>query len=275
VASKHDVDEKHTRLRTVPAAHNLERCNMITSDLSDGFFDEVRSVSGHLQCEPVDLLGVMMNESNVRATAHNPNGNASGLIQFMPQTLVNLGWNQGHAAFRQLTADQQMPFVDRYFTPYITKGLSPAARLYQATFLPATLGLGSDFETIICGQNGPHAFAYGPNIGFDRERKGFITIGDLQDAIDRACTGERWNEILARLDGTFVESGYDLSTTAGVQSALTNLGYDPGPVDGVSGPRTRAAVTAFQRDQGLAADGIVGPNTRAALHAALAGAGLI
>jgi hypothetical protein len=248
---------------------------VITSDLSDEFFDLVRSVSAHLACEPIDLLGVMMNESNVRATAHNPNGDASGLIQFMPQTLTNLGWNQGHEAFRQLSADQQMPYVDQYFTPYIAKGLSPAARLYQATFLPATLDLGADLGTIICGQNGPYAFAYGPNIGFDSERKGFITIGDLQAAIDRACVGERWNEILARLNGTFVDTAYDLSTTSGVQSALTDLGYDPGAVDGAWGPKTQAAVIQFQKDKGLSQDGIVGPNTRAALQAALAAAGLI
>jgi N-acetylmuramoyl-L-alanine amidase len=51
----------------------------------------------------------------------------------------------------------------------------------------------------------------------------------------------------------------------GVQARLNNLGYDCGPVDGKDGPRTQAAVRAFQRDHGLDIDGIPGPKTQAAL----------
>lgn len=49
-----------------------------------------------------------------------------------------------------------------------------------------------------------------------------------------------------------------------VQEILKDMGgpYDPGPVDGVDGPKTRAAVKQFQGDNGLTVDGIAGPNTR-------------
>ena len=40
-----------------------------------------------------------------------------------------------------------------------------------------------------------------------------------------------------------------------VQSLLSTLGYDPGTVDGLFGARTRAAIEAFQLDQGIAATG--------------------
>lgn len=40
-----------------------------------------------------------------------------------------------------------------------------------------------------------------------------------------------------------------------VQAALGRAGYDPGPADGVAGPRTSRAITAYQRDNGLTADG--------------------
>jgi N-acetylmuramoyl-L-alanine amidase len=41
----------------------------------------------------------------------------------------------------------------------------------------------------------------------------------------------------------------------GVQARLRNLGYATGPVDGACGPRTQAAIRAFQRDRGLAETG--------------------
>jgi g-D-glutamyl-meso-diaminopimelate peptidase len=46
-----------------------------------------------------------------------------------------------------------------------------------------------------------------------------------------------------------------------VQSLLARIGYNPGPVDGIYGQQTQAAVAAFQRDNGLTPDGIVGPAT--------------
>ena len=50
-----------------------------------------------------------------------------------------------------------------------------------------------------------------------------------------------------------------------IQEALVAAGYDPGPVDGIDGPLTRAAIAAFQADRGLEVDGMVGPLTHAAL----------
>jgi soluble lytic murein transglycosylase-like protein len=54
----------------------------------------------------------------------------------------------------------------------------------------------------------------------------------------------------------------DPAGVAGLQVALKAKGLYRGPVDGVSGPKTLAAVRAFQRKAGLAADGVAGPRTR-------------
>lgn len=62
----------------------------------------------------------------------------------------------------------------------------------------------------------------------------------------------------------------DASTIRGYQAALAALGFDPGPVDGVSGPKTRAALVSYQRVNGLVPDGIYGPATKAALDRATA-----
>ena len=55
---------------------------------------------------------------------------------------------------------------------------------------------------------------------------------------------------------------------------LNALGWGCGNADGVYGPKTAAAVRAFQRDHGLREDGAAGPETRAALVAAVQEEGL-
>lgn len=54
-----------------------------------------------------------------------------------------------------------------------------------------------------------------------------------------------------------------------VQEGLAALGYDPGPIDGVAGPKTRAAIGDFQTAAGLAPDGTASPALLARLNAAL------
>ncbi len=46
-----------------------------------------------------------------------------------------------------------------------------------------------------------------------------------------------------------------------IQALLKKIGYDPGPIDGIYGQKTKEAVEAFQRDNNLAVDGIIGPQT--------------
>ena len=64
-------------------------------------------------------------------------------------------------------------------------------------------------------------------------------------------------------------AGYDKADGAPpvrvVQSTLRRLGWQPGPVDGLYGPLTQAAVTRFQAASQVGVDGIVGPQTRQAL----------
>ncbi len=241
-----------------------------TSDIADDFFPGLEAVAEDVGAKPIHLLSVMMSESGVRANAHNPHGDASGLIQFMPATLTGLGWRAGDAAFRRLSATEQLPFVRAYFAPHKGKLVSAAA-CYVATFLPALLRHAHDPSFVLTAKSGPLGWAYAPNAVFDRNKDYAITVGELEDAIARNCRGARWAELTTRLARHGVvpeptDTTIDVRTTVGLQTGLTRLGYDVGPIDGVPGPKTRAGVTAFQRDHGLVVDGIYGPRTRAALE---------
>ena len=55
------------------------------------------------------------------------------------------------------------------------------------------------------------------------------------------------------------------SLVTNIQGLLAKGGYDPGPVDGFEGPRTREAVRAFQSKFGLAATGIISGDLATAL----------
>ncbi|MDO1582441.1 peptidoglycan-binding protein [Rhizobium oryzicola] len=56
-----------------------------------------------------------------------------------------------------------------------------------------------------------------------------------------------------------------MKTVLDVQRRLAELGFDPGPLDGLRGRKTIAAVEMYQRVNHLAVDGIAGPATIRAL----------
>jgi len=50
------------------------------------------------------------------------------------------------------------------------------------------------------------------------------------------------------------------------QEALKSAGFYDGPVDGKIGPKTKDAIIAFQKENGLKADGVVGRKTSSELR---------
>nr|WP_240986826.1 NlpC/P60 family protein [Acididesulfobacillus acetoxydans] len=56
-----------------------------------------------------------------------------------------------------------------------------------------------------------------------------------------------------------------------LQTELSHLGYAVGPLDGIFGPKTLAAVKSFQHNDHLQADGMAGPLTQSALDKLQAG----
>jgi peptidoglycan hydrolase-like protein with peptidoglycan-binding domain/subtilisin family serine protease len=134
------------------------------------------------------------------------------------------------------------------FTPVLTAGSSGA----QVNMLQGILS--------ILGYNpGPIDGIFGPKtnsavIKFQQDH------GLTEDGIVGLNT---WNTMCSPLasKADVLKSGSSGFQTELVQRILFSLGYNPGPIDGIFGPKTNSAVIKFQQDHGLTEDGIVGLNT--------------
>jgi peptidoglycan hydrolase-like protein with peptidoglycan-binding domain len=92
------------------------------------------------------------------------------------------------------------------------------------------------------------------------------TLGIAAEPGNSPAEGEdRAGAVLSLGDGYGQPRGD--SRVRALQRRLRALGQRPGPVDGLYGPRTEAAVERLQRDSGLSVDGVVGPQTRPLLNA--------
>lgn len=255
-------------------------------DYDASFGPAFLAMCSRLAVNPLHLLGVGMNESGMRASADNPDGNASGLWQLMPDTARGLGWEigdcegrDGHPPlwnFRSLSPTAQLPWFERYYAPHKGKLVSRAA-CYVCTFLPADLDLASDPQAVLVdkSESDPkqwrRGWAYSSNMSFDANHDLKIQVFELEDAIVRALAGAgtRYQALLDLVGITDPDRvqhvTFDPTTALGQEEILQRAGFYSGALDGIPGPQLRAAIVSFQRAHGLAPDGIVGPNTRAAL----------
>lgn len=62
-----------------------------------------------------------------------------------------------------------------------------------------------------------------------------------------------------------LQQGSSGSSVRNLQQALLEAGFDPGPIDGIFGPRTESAVRDYQAAQGYEVNGIAGTDTLAGL----------
>lgn len=145
----------------------------------EAFIDRVSEISQALGISPDWLMFVMMCESGLNAQAVNPNGGATGLIQFMPATAKYLGTTT--TALRAMSNVEQLDWVYKYFRPY-TGRLTSVYDLYLVTFFPAALGKPDSYvfrTTSLSAKTIADA-----NPGIDLDNNDEITVGEFKNYID-------------------------------------------------------------------------------------------
>lgn len=150
-----------------------------------GFLEKAKMVAANIGVNIQALLGVMKHESNLNPAAVNPQSGATGLIQFMPKTAQGLGTST--ADLKAMAATDQLDYVEKYFKPIAGKA-KDIGDLYMYTFMPAAVGKPDNF--VIGVQNGSEKLwglnqgqLYAQNAVFDKDKKGYYTVGDIKSRI--------------------------------------------------------------------------------------------
>lgn len=151
------------------------------------FQKKLQEVAKRLKVKPSDLLGIMKHESGLKANAVNPYTGATGLIQFMPATAKRMGTSV--EALKNMSALEQLDYVEKFYKPVAGKAKN-IGDLYMFTFLPAAVGKPDDFVLGARGSNdklfGINKNAlYTQNKGFDKDNKGYYTVGDVKARIGK------------------------------------------------------------------------------------------
>ncbi len=124
----------------------------------------------------------------------------------------------------------------------------------------AALVLATQRELAALGYyKGPVDGRYGPAtrnaiIAFQKQAELPITGRPDQKTLDRLMY-ERKLANAARFTASLPPEKVDVAQVRKVQERLARLGYQPGPVDGRIGAKTRTAIRQFQKDRGLPATG--------------------
>lgn len=214
-----------------------------TADLSDAFFEGLRALAGSLNRPAPDLMAEMMAASGLRPDALNRVTQAGGLLGFAPDTLPELGWSHGPAAFRALSAEDQLPFVATALVRDPAQGAPVPTDRRAACRGPRWASALVRLEA-------------GPGDAVDSEP-------GPRPTLRRGASGDAVRDAQTRLNAVHVR-----------QTAAGSSGLDGAPltVDGHFGALTGRAVRAFQQlafpGQPAEHDGVLGPRTWAALDAA-------
>ena len=130
--------------------------------------EKVVDVSDVLQVNPDDLMSVMAFESWLNPSQRNiAGGSAVGLIQFMPNTAIDLGTTSEELV--EMTGTEQLAYVEKFYLPYAGE-YDGIEDLYGVTLKRSSINLSNDDALYRAG-----TAQYTANKGLDTNNDGIIT----------------------------------------------------------------------------------------------------
>lgn len=225
---------------------------------SEAFRQKVVEIADRLLIDPNFLMAVMSFESGgtFSPKVKNPGSSATGLIQFMRATAIGLGTTVG--ALADMSAIDQLDFVEKYFAPHKGKLLT-IEDTYMAVLFPKAIGKGRDFVLFERG-----TAAYKVNKGLDINGDGKITVGEAAKKVKDRLGTTSVNDIVELKKG---DKGAGVES---LQDEMIDLGYltpeQKKTGIGIFGPKTENALKAFQKDVLLNDTGVLDLSTQAALR---------
>ena len=166
----------------------------------------LRNICSTLGINPNWLMMVMWSESRLNAQAVNKQpgdtdnaqvraaNRATGLIQFMPDTALNLGTTT--KALYAMNAIDQLGYVYKYFKPWAGR-IKSYFDLYLVTFFPDAVGRPDDY--ILQTKKLSASTIAKQNPFFDVNKDGKLTVGEIKrrmyESIPKAIVTEVVSEI--------------------------------------------------------------------------------
>lgn len=150
------------------------------------FIKKVNTICAKLIINPEWLMIVMYAESRLNPAALNPNGGASGLIQFMPATAQGLGTTT--TALRAMSNVQQLDWVYKYFAPYAGR-IKNVYDLYLVTFFPVALGKPDSYVMQTTRLSAKVIAKANPGIDLNKDLQ--ITVGEFKQYVDKYLKKKR------------------------------------------------------------------------------------
>lgn len=139
------------------------------------FIAKVKAIAAKLGIDPNWLMLVFKFESGLNSHIQNPTTGATGLIQFMPFTALDLGTTT--AALKAMSNVQQLDYVYQYYNKYRSKIIS-YIDLYMATFFPKAIG--KDDSYVLRSDTLSADTIARANPVFNLNKDGGITVGEIK-----------------------------------------------------------------------------------------------
>jgi hypothetical protein len=180
--------------------------------LGPNFYIKLAQMSNSLGLKPEDVLAIMQLESGLNPQVPSK---AVGLTQFLPSSLRGVGFRGSPDDFRQLSGEEQLPYIERYFRTQLSLNGGPfksAAQMYVANLWPLALSYpdvkANNPNAIIISSHpepNPHRTvsidfeikAYYANRGLDLDQDGKITLGDLEKFLNKVKTYANYKQKLS------------------------------------------------------------------------------